>query len=176
MLEEQREHPMVQLARKTVNDYIKKGIIIEPPEDLPEEMQRPAGVFVTLQKDGVLRGCIGTVEPTRATIAEEIIANAISAATRDSRFSPVTRGEVADLQVSVDVLGDPEQTYSLRDLNPKIYGVIVEAGRRRGLLLPDLQGVNTPWQQIDIALRKGGIQPSENYKIYRFKVIRYGAH
>jgi len=167
------EHPLVQLARQTIEDYVDKGTVIIPPAELSADMQRRAGVFVSLHKHGALRGCIGTIEPVRANVAEEIIANAISAATSDPRFEPVRREDLPHLEISVDVLGEPEPISSLAELNPKEYGVIVQSGRRRGLLLPDLEGVDTPRQQVDIALRKAWIGPRERYQMYRFHVVRY---
>ncbi len=167
------EHPLVQLARKTIEAYVTKGTIIRLPEQLTEEMRQRAGVFVSLHKFGELRGCIGTIEPVQANVAEEVIANAISAATRDPRFTPVRPEELADLEISVDVLTEHEPISSLAELDPKVYGVIVESGRRRGLLLPDLEGVDTARQQVDIALRKAWINPNERYKMYRFRVVRY---
>ncbi|MEW6574004.1 MAG: AmmeMemoRadiSam system protein A, partial [Bacillota bacterium] len=122
---------------------------------------------------GLLRGCIGTIEPTQANIVEEVVENAVSAATRDSRFDPVSPAEVPDLDVTVDVLGEPETVSGLDDLDPKRYGVIVSRGSRRGLLLPDLEGIDTPEQQVSIARRKAGIDPEETVKLERFLVTRY---
>ncbi len=167
------EHPLVQLARRTIESYVRDGKVIAPPKELPEEMAKRAGAFVSLHRHGQLRGCIGTIEPVRANVAQEIIQNAISSATRDPRFPPVAAKELADLEISVDVLGEPEPISSLEELDPKEYGVIVECGGRRGLLLPDLEGVDTPQQQVDIALRKAWISPNERYQMYRFKVVRY---
>ena len=123
--------------------------------------------------DGRLRGCIGTIEPLRESLAREIIENAISAGTADPRFSPVTAGELPHLSYSVDVLLTPEKISGKKELDPKRYGVIVESGRRRGLLLPDLEGVNTAEEQLAIALQKAGISPGEPYRLYRFLVRRY---
>jgi hypothetical protein len=136
-------------------------------------MSQRAGVFVSLKKYGELRGCIGTFEPTRANVAEEIIANAISSATRDPRFPPVNTAELPHLSYSVDVLTKPEPVESQNELDPKRYGVIVESGGQRGLLLPDLEGVNTVEEQISICRQKGGILPHEPVKLYRFEVKRY---
>ncbi len=167
------EHPLVRLARQTIETYVRTGRVIAPPAELTPEMQAKAGVFVSLHKKGELRGCIGTIEPMQENVAKEIIANAISAATRDPRFPPVRPDELDELEISVDVLTEPEPIASLKELDPKVYGVIVESGRRRGLLLPDLEGVDTPAQQVDIALRKAWIRPGEPYKMYRFRVVRY---
>lgn len=167
------EHSLVKLARKTIESYVRDGKVIEPPKELTEEMKRQAGVFVSLHKGGRLRGCIGTIEPQRANVAEEIIANAVSAATRDPRFPAMRPDELSGLDISVDVLTEPEPISSMAELDPKTYGVIVEHGRRRGLLLPDLEGVDTVEQQVDIALRKAWIGPDEPYRMYRFRVIRY---
>ena len=161
------------LVRRTVEHYVRDDRAIVPPHELTEEMKRRAGVFVSLHKHGELRGCIGTIEPMRANVAEEIIANAISAATRDPRFPPVTADELPDLEISVDLLGEPEPIESWADLDPRVYGVIVQRGRRRGLLLPDLEGVDTPEDQVSIALRKAWISADEEYDIYRFRVTRY---
>jgi len=167
------EHPLVQLARAAVEAYVRERRIIEPPAELTPEMQERRGVFVSLHRQGNLRGCIGTIEPTRRNVAEEIIANAISAATRDPRFPPVTAAELADLEISVDVLTPPEPITSTAELDPRVYGVIVESGPRRGLLLPDLEGVDTVEQQVAIALQKAWIDPRSPYRMYRFRVIRY---
>jgi len=136
-------------------------------------MRGSAGVFVSIHKLGGLRGCIGTFEPAANNVAEEIIANAISSATRDPRFPPIAPNELKDLDYSVDVLTSPEPVESKDQLDPKKYGVIVEAGYRRGLLLPDLEGVDSVNYQIDICRQKAGIAPDEPIKLYRFEVKRY---
>ncbi|MAG14718.1 MAG: AMMECR1 domain-containing protein [Dehalococcoidales bacterium] len=166
-------HPLVQLAKETVETYVKKGKVPSPPKELALEMKEKAGVFVSLHKLGGLRGCIGTFEPAAPNVAEEIINNAISAATRDPRFLPVVPEELAQLHYSVDVLTAPEPVKDESQLDPKKYGVIVEYGFRRGLLLPDLAGVDTVDHQIDICRQKAGIAPDEPIKLYRFKVNRY---
>jgi len=120
-----------------------------------------------------LRGCIGTFEPTQANVAQEVIQNAVSAATRDPRFPPVSPRELDDLSISVDVLTPPERIQGIEDLDPKTCGVIVERGWQRGLLLPDLEGVDTPQQQVTIACHKAGIHPDEPKTLYRFRVKRY---
>ena len=168
------ESVYVRLARETIENYIKQGKIITPPKDLPEEMiDQKAGVFVSLKKFGDLRGCIGTFMPTQENIAQEIIKNAISAAIDDPRFPPVTVPELEDLSISVDVLSAPEEVKDVSQLDPKKYGVIVSSGYKKGLLLPDLEGVDTVEYQIDIAKRKAGIYPDEKVKLYRFEVKRY---
>lgn len=165
-------HPLVQLAKETIESYIRDGTIPQPKELTPE-MRECAGVFVSLKIGGMLRGCIGTFEPAQSNVAEEIIANAISSATRDPRFPPVIPAELADLEYSVDVLTKPEPVASEDELDPKRYGAIVECGGRRGLLLPDLEGVDTVAYQIDICRSKAGILPHEPVKLYRFEVNRY---
>jgi len=168
------ESAHVRLARETIENYVKQGKIITPPKDLPEEMiNQKAGVFVSLKKFGDLRGCIGTFMPTQENIAQEIIKNAISAAIDDPRFPPVTVPELEDLSISVDVLSAPEEVKDVSQLDPKKYGVIVSSGYKKGLLLPDLEGVDTAEYQIDIAKRKAGIYPDEKVKLYRFEVKRY---
>ncbi|MBA7559861.1 hypothetical protein ES708_01478 [subsurface metagenome] len=164
--------PLVQLARKTVETFVREDKVIEPGELTPE-MKEKAGVFVTLHKHSELRGCIGTFEPTQDNVAQEVVANAISSATRDPRFPPVASSELKDLDYSVDVLTSPEPIDSQDQLDPKKYGCIVEAGWRRGLLLPDLEGVDTVDYQIDICRQKAGITPDEPVKLYRFEVKRY---
>ena len=168
------ESAYVRLARETIENYVKQGKIITPPLGPPEEMiNQKAGVFVSLKKNGNLRGCIGTFIPTQENIAQEIIKNAISAAVGDPRFSPVTAFELGDLTISVDVLSPPEEISDISELDPKKYGVIVGSGYKKGLLLPDLEGVDTAEYQIDIAKRKAGIYPDEKVKLYRFEVKRY---
>jgi len=168
------ESAYVKLARETIENYIKQGKIITPPLGLPEEMiNQKAGIFVSLKKFDDLRGCIGTFMPTQENIAWEIIKNAISAATADPRFPPVKVHELGDLTISVDVLSAPEEVNDISLLDPKKYGVIVSSGYKKGLLLPDLDGVDTVQYQIDIAKRKAGIYPDEKVKLYRFEVERY---
>lgn len=173
-MKKNEESAYVRLARETIENYVKQGKIITPPKDLPEEMiNQKAGVFVSLKKFGDLRGCIGTFMPTQENIAQEIIKNAISAAIDDPRFSPVTVFELEDLSISVDVLSAPEEVKDTSQLDPKKYGVIVSSGYKKGLLLPDLEGVDTAEYQIDIAKRKAGIYPDEKVKLYRFEVKRF---
>jgi AmmeMemoRadiSam system protein B/AmmeMemoRadiSam system protein A len=166
-------HPLVKLAKKTIETYVKEGKTLPPPEELTPEMEAKAGVFVSLHKSGELRGCIGTFESTQKNVAAEVIQNAISSATRDPRFPPVAPEELKDLEYNVDVLTSPEPVKDESKLDPKKYGVIVEKGFRRGLLLPDLEGVDTVDYQIDICRQKAGIDPDEPVKLYRFEVKRY---
>jgi len=167
-------HPLVELARNTIESYVREKRTIKPPEQLVPEMQGRAGAFVSLHDSrGNLRGCIGTIEPQQSTVAQEVIQNAISAATRDPRFPPVQPEELESLDVKVDVLTEPEPIDSMDQLDPKRYGIIVESGWRRGLLLPDLEGVDTVEYQVDIAMRKAGIRPDEPVQLYRFEVKRY---
>lgn len=167
------EHPLVQLARATIDAYVRAGKVIRPPAELSPEMKQQAGAFVSLHRRGQLRGCIGTFAPTQDNVAEEVIHNAISSATQDPRFTPLQPRELADLEINVDVLSTPEPVTDVNELDPRIYGVIVSAGRRRGLLLPDLEGVNTVDDQIDICRRKGGIGPNEPVQLQKFTVARY---
>lgn len=165
----------VRLARQVLERYFSgaKNKLFDPAQ-VPEEFKnRRAGVFVSLKKHGQLRGCIGTIAPTYNTIAEEIAHNAISAAIRDPRFNPVEPGELPELDISVDVLTDPEPVQGLNELDPRRYGVIVSAGGRRGLLLPDLEGINTVEEQVNIARQKAGIGPGEAVRLERFEVVRY---
>lgn len=169
------EDPWVKLARCSLETYVKTGQrLTSLPEDLPAEMTtQQAGAFVSLHKNGQLRGCIGTIAPTCDNLAWEIVQNAVSACSRDPRFSPVRPDELDELEYSVDVLGAPEPVDSPAALDPKTYGVIVSCGGRRGLLLPDLDGVDSVEAQLSIALQKGGIRENETYKIERFKVVRH---
>jgi AmmeMemoRadiSam system protein A len=168
-----KHHPLVQLAIDSVEYYVKHGGRIRPPAELTPEMAAQAGVFVCLKKGGELRGCIGTFMPTTGSVAEEVIRNAVSAATEDPRFACVDCGELDGLDYSVDVLSTPEPVKSINELDPKKYGVIVQSGQRRGLLLPDLDGVDTVGEQLAIAKRKAGIDLTEPVTILRFEVKRY---
>ncbi len=166
-------HPLVKLAKETVEKYVRQGEVISPPADLYPEMIEKAGVFVSMKKNSQLRGCIGTYSPATENVAKEIIQNAISAATQDPRFSPVNPSELDELEYSVDVLSPPEKVKSPDDLSPKRYGIIVKKGNLRGLLLPDLEGVDTVDEQIRIAALKAGMSPDEDMELYRFEVRRY---
>ena len=172
----------VKLARASLEKYIKTGRKLAFPEGISEELRKSlpeeiftkrAGAFVSIHKNGSLRGCIGTIAPTEDSIAEEIIENAISASTRDPRFDPITEDELKWLEINVDVLGEPEDIEDKSQLDVKRYGVIVSCGARRGLLLPVLEGVDDVDTQISIAMRKGGIRPTERYTLQRFEVVRH---
>lgn len=168
------EDSFVSWARQCVETFVATGKPVAFREDLPADlMNNRAGVFVTLKKNGNLRGCIGTIEPVRDNIAWEIWHNAISACSKDYRFNPVRPDELADIVYSVDVLTPPVFVTNTASLNPKIDGIIVQNGVKRGLLLPDIEGVDTLQQQIAICRQKGGIAPDEPIKLFRFKVIRH---
>ena len=164
----------VRLARKSLEKYILAGEIISTPPDLPAVMlKEKAGAFVSIHKGGRLRGCIGTFLPTRDNIAEEIIYNAISASTKDPRFRPIEAEELPFLDINVDILSAPEKIDSKDELDVKKYGVIVSKGFKRGLLLPDLEGVDTVDEQISIAKQKAGIREDEEVQLQRFEVVRH---
>jgi AmmeMemoRadiSam system protein A len=167
-----KESPLVQFARSVVESHIAHKPL-PAPEGLESFAPQRAGVFVSLKKHGQLRGCIGTIEPTAASIIAEVEQNAISAATRDPRFEPVAENELPDLVYSVDVLQPAERIRGLEELDPHRYGVIVKQGRRQGLLLPNLEGIDTPAEQVAIAKRKAGIGADEAVELERFEVVRY---
>jgi AmmeMemoRadiSam system protein A len=163
----------VELAKKTIESFITKGVVIPVPSDVPAEMKEKAGVFVSIHKGENLRGCIGTFLPTTKSVAEEIIRNAIEAATRDPRFPPIKPEELKDLDISVDVLTKPVPVKDINELNPKKWGIIVTSGGRRGLLLPDLEGVDTAAQQIEICRHKAWIEHDAPITIEKFEVRRF---
>jgi len=166
-------HRLVELAKQSIEEYVRRGKRLLPPRDLSPELSHRAGVFVSIKKHGSLRGCIGTFEPCANSVAEEVIRNAVAAATQDPRFRAVTIDELDDLEYSVDVLTPPEKISHISDLNPKKYGVIVVQGMKRGLLLPDLEGVGTVEEQLRIAKAKAGIWTDEDLEIFRFTVDRH---
>jgi len=183
-------HPLVDLAKQAVESFIKEGKIISPPTALPKEFfEKRAGTFVTIEKNGELRGCIGTYLPIRENIAKEVIHNAIAAATEDWRFGPVQKEELPYLSYTVYILSEPELVKDISELNPKKYGIIVKTvpispsgdvvfnGHfipKTGVLLPDLEGIDTIEKQILIACQKAGIDPkNEKFLIYRFTVEKF---
>lgn len=183
-------NPYTSLAKSAVENYVNEEKIITPPENLPEEfLTKKSGTFVTIKKDGKLRGCIGTYLPTKENIAKEIISNAIAAATEDYRFGPIQKEELPYLSYAVYILNEPEVVKTTEELDPKKYGIIIKTvlispednvmfnGKtppKSGLLLPDLDGVDTIEQQIAIACQKGGINPEiERIIIYKFTVEKY---
>ena len=164
------------LARKVIETFVTTGEVIATPENLSELLNARAACFVSIKtRAGDLRGCIGTIEPAKNTLAEELIANAVSAATRDPRFPTVRADELPALKYSVDVLSPPQPT-TIENLDPNVYGVIVEDanGVRRGLLLPHLEGIDTAVRQVEIASRKAGIPSGAEVKLWRFRAERYG--
>ena len=170
------EDAYVSLARLTVESYVRNGVLPSLPTDLPKEMMTErAGAFVSIHENGRLRGCICTTAPTASNIAREIMQNAVSASTRDPRFAPIRPSELDMLEIGVDILEPAEKIADESELDVKLYGVIVEKGRRRGLLLPDLDGVDTVEEQISIAKQKAGIlEDDDDVTLYRFRVTRHG--
>lgn len=166
-----------QLAKTAIKHYLDKNDRLELPSDAPLQLKgKSLGCFVSIHlPNGGLRGCIGTIEPTKANLGQEIIDNAIAAATADPRFPPLQSAELESLEISVDVLTEPEKISDSDQLDPRRYGLIVQAkDGRRGLLLPDLEGVESIQQQIDIAARKAKINPDQDeYQLYRFLVKRH---
>ena len=164
----------LRLARWTLEEWLRKGTAPgRLPEWSTELFKQKAGVFVSLHKNGQLRGCMGTFLPCQDSLAREIEQNALLAAREDPRFPPLTKDELAELEVSVDILSEPEKIPSLDYLDVKKYGVVVSRGARRGLLLPDLEGVDSVEQQVGIAMQKAGIRTDESIDLYRFTVQRY---
>lgn len=166
---------VVELAREAIRYYLDTGDVLPPSVTLSGDLPERAATFVSLhEQNGMLRGCIGTIEPTKHTLAEEIIANAISAAFHDPRFWPVTRSELDSLDINVDVLQKPVLETDWTKLDPVRYGIIVATrDGRRGVLLPNIEGVHSVSDQIDICRQKGGIQANEPVEIYKFEVTRY---
>ena len=157
-------------ALECVRCYVAGRQAPPPPENAFYEQR--AACFVTLKKHGELRGCIGTLEPAEGSLGQEIARNAHSSSMRDPRFPPVTADECEAVTCSVDVLS-PSEACRLDDLDPRCFGVIVESGPRRGVLLPDLQGVDTVDAQVDIARQKAGIAAGQTFEVRRFRVTRY---
>jgi AmmeMemoRadiSam system protein A len=164
---------VLALARDAVERYVRSGLVAERPPDAPEALSRPSGVFVTLRVRGRLRGCVGTLAPARADAAAEIVACAIAAASTDPRFPPVRPDELTDLHYEVDVVGFVETVAGPGELDPKVYGVLVEAEGRRGVLLPDLEGVESVERQIEIARAKAGLAADVVVRLSRFRVHRF---
>lgn len=163
----------VELARRAVEAFVREGRVLDPPDPLPLAFRERRGAFVCLKREGKLRGCIGTVAPTCPDLAREIIQNAVGACSRDPRFPPVQPAELEDLSVSVDILGEARRVAGPEGLDPRRYGIIVRSRGRSGVLLPDLEGVDTVERQLEIACRKAGISPGEPLDLYRFEVNRY---
>lgn len=169
-----KESEYVKLARKSIEKYILKDKKISIPKASCKRLfSEKAGVFVSLKTDSGLRGCMGTTSPMCKNLGEEIIENAIKSASMDSRFETVDKSELSSLIISVDILSKPEHIDKLEELDPNVYGLIVESDYKRGLLLPNLDGINSVEEQLRIALNKGGINPHEIYKMYRFTVERH---
>lgn len=166
-------HPYVELAMKAVHHYLNTEGILLRPDPLPEEFRKKAGVFVSIKKNKKLRGCIGTIAPTESDLAQEIISNAISAAAKDPRFSPVTKDEWNQLTFSVDVLNTPEKIRKVSELDCKQFGVIVKSNDKQGLLLPNLDGINSVEEQIRICEKKAGLSENDPVELFRFRVQRY---
>lgn len=169
-------HPLVILAAEAIAAYLWRQQVIEPAASLFAEWPdalRPAGCFICLKQQGRLRGCIGTTEPLCETLAEEIIQNAIGAATRDSRFTPVKRFELDELSITVDVLGPAEPVPDETALDHQRYGIILRSGERRSVLLPNIEGIGSVADQVAAARGKAGLTPHDPIELLRFEVKRY---
>jgi len=167
------QHPLVELARRAVEEFVLHGRVLEVPGSIPADFQPPAGAFVTLKKHDELRGCIGTLAPTRSNQFQEVVQNAISACCRDPRFPPVQADELGHLQYQVYILRPSEPVAGLADLDPQRYGVIVRKSGRSGVLLPGLEGIRTAEVQVAIACRKAGIDPADHPELERFEVLTF---
>lgn len=169
-------HPLVRLAVEAIQAFVVEQRIIEPPESLFAEVpaaRERAGAFVCLKVGEQLRGCIGTTEPTQATLAREVIQSAIGAATRDPRFPALYHAELEDLVVSVDALGAPELILDFSELDHLRYGIIVQSDTRHGVLLPDIEGIDSVADQVTHVLNKAAVEPGEPVQYFRFEVTRY---
>lgn len=167
-------HPFVTLAHQAIETYLTTGRTISPPAPLPDDMAEPAAVFVSLHTvDGQLRGCRGTIAPIHPNLAEAIIQTAIASAIDDPRFPPMTAAELPGLDVKVDVLSPMEPVTDINELDEKIYGVFIQSGYRRALLLPDIPMVDSVPRQLELVRRKAGLGPNEPVELYRFTVARY---
>jgi len=170
-------HPLATLAKSAVEGFLIERNTIAPPKSIPQEyLKKMSGVFVTIKKDGELRGCIGTYAPTQENIAQEVIHNAIDAAVNDPRFDPIGPDELTKLSYEIYILDKPETVAWMNNLDPKVYGVIVcsAKGRKSGLLLPGLDGIDTIEQQLAVACQKAGINPNtEKISVFRFRAEKF---
>lgn len=165
---------ITNLAREAIENYIISGKEVEINEaEVDNFLKKPAGVFVTLKKENELRGCMGTFRPVQKNAAYEIVSNAMTAAENDPRFPAVQKEELSQIEISVDILSDPEKISSEDDLDPKKYGVLVQGGHQTGLLLPELEGIDTVEKQINVARKKAGLASTSEIEIYRFTVSRF---
>ena len=161
------------LARQTIEEHVLHGRMKKLSEEVSSELNKKAGVFVSIKKNENLRGCIGTIKPTQQNIVQEVQNNAISAAVKDPRFAEIQPEELDELSISVDIIGEQERVECLDELDNQKFGVIVKSGHQTGLLLPNLEGIDTPEEQIDIARRKAGLPRGSDYELYKFEVKRY---
>jgi AmmeMemoRadiSam system protein A len=171
---EERLHPFIALAHKAVKTYLESGQIISAPVPLPTEMSLPAAVFVSIYAaNNQLRGCRGTITPTEPNLAEAIIQIAIASATDDPRFPPITLSEVSDIKIKIDVLSPLEPVKDVSNLDEKVYGVMIQSGQKRAVLLPNIAAVDSVPRQIELVRKKARISPTETANLYRFTVTRY---
>jgi len=166
-------HPLVKLAIRSAEYFIKTGKPLACPDPLPESLKQNAGVFVSIKKHGSLRGCIGTVKPKYKNLAEEVIQNALLAASQDPRFDSIQQRELPSLTFSVDVLTPLEKIKNLEGHDIKQLGLLVQGQEKQGLLLPDLENIKSAEQQLKVCLQKGGFSDGDQYELYRFKVKRF---
>jgi AmmeMemoRadiSam system protein A len=169
-------HPLIKLALQSIITYLETGQVLPTPSNLPPEMQQPAAVFVTLHAPGgELRGCRGTLTPTEPTLADAVINTAVASAVDDPRFPPMTPPELAGLEIKIDVLSPLERVTDIDQLDEKIYGVVIQSGKRRAVLLPDIAAINSVARQLEMVRRKAQLGPDEPADLFRFTVTRYHA-
>ena len=173
MYKRQHVHPLVKLAIRSAEHFIETGKPLTCPDPLPESLKKNAGVFVSIKKQGSLRGCIGTIIPKYKNLAEEVIQNALLAASQDPRFNPIQQRELPSLTFSVDVLKPLEKIENLQGHNIKQLGLLVQGEGKQGVLLPDLENIKSAEQQLKVCLKKGGFNSLDTYEIFRFEVKRF---
>lgn len=166
-------HPHVKLAIQSVKHYIETGKSLPCPNPLPNDLNQNSGTFVSIKKQGALRGCIGTMTPKYKNLAEEIIKNAVRAANEDPRFPPIQENELTSLTFSVDVLSPLKKIEDLKDQDIKKHGLVVRGNGKQGVLLPDLEIIKSAQQQLKVCLKKGGFNPTDSYELFRFEVKRF---
>jgi len=166
-------HPLVKLAIRSVKYFIETGNPLPCPAHLPDFLRQSAGIFVSIKKQGSLRGCIGTITPKYKNLAEEVIQNALRSASEDPRFDPIQKKELPSLTFSVDVMKPLEKIDSIKDQNIKQFGLVIRGEGKQSVLLPDLDIIKSADQQLQVCLKKGGFKWNDTYEIFRFEVKRF---
>ena len=168
----ENENIVCGLAREAVETRVRENRVIGMSSDLPSFMKLPTGCFVTIVKGNDNVGCMGTLQPQEGSLAREIVASAVMAATADPWHNSISIGELPRLKYIVSIPGELRRVKSSDQLDPLKLGLLVRKGRKSALLLPG-EALTPEWQVYECK-RKAGIPQNEKVEMFIFETVVFG--